>query len=150
MAAFLIGRHCVRAAVSKQVERNPRFAALDAAVTASGWKIVLLARLSPLFPFTFLNYAFGLTRIGFGPYLVASWLGMLPGTLLYVYLGSLARAATETRVRSTAEWWFYGMGLAATLLGALLVTKLARTALANRFESIPEPTSQLPPPAPRP
>src|SRR5260370_14601840 len=68
-----------------------RFCALDPAVAAGGFKIVLLTRLSPLFPFTLLNYAFGLTKVRFRDYILASWIGMLPGTLMYVYLGSTGK-----------------------------------------------------------
>ena len=70
-------------------------AALDRAVATEGWKIVGLTRLSPAFPFTLLNYAFGLTQVSLRDYVFASWIGMMPGTVMYVYLGSLARAAGE-------------------------------------------------------
>ena len=66
------------------------FAAVDEAVAHEGWKIVALTRLSPLFPFKLLNYAFGLTSVRVRDYVVASWAGTLPGTIVYVYLGSLA------------------------------------------------------------
>ena len=88
-AAFLIARYVARSAVERRLANNPRFAALDTALGAQGWKIVLLLRLSPVFPFTMLNYSLGLTKVRFGDYLLAS-VGMLPGTLLYVYSGKLA------------------------------------------------------------
>src|SRR5947209_10188984 len=86
--AFWLGRTLARGLVEKRLAGNRRFRALDQAVAAGGFKIVLLTRLSPLFPFTLLNYAFGLTKIRFRDYALASWLGMLPGTVMYVYLGS--------------------------------------------------------------
>lgn len=135
-AAFLVGRHLAREAVARKVAGNPRFAAMDKAVANEGWKIVALTRLSPLFPYTLLNYAFGLTRVKLGHYVLASWIGMMPGTVMYVYLGSLAQAATTERARGTGEWLLYGVGLLATLGVTLLVTRLARQALAKR---IPEP-----------
>ena len=132
-AAFLVGRHLARAAVARRVSGNPRFAALDQAVADEGWKIVVLTRLSPAFPFTFLNYAFGLTRVPLRDYTLASWLGMMPGTVMYVYLGSLADAAGSTRQRTPAEWALYAIGLLATIAVTVVVTRLARRALAQKL-----------------
>src|SRR5581483_6192353 len=88
--AFLIGRHLAREAVMKRLAGNATVVAIDTAVARDGWKIVLLTRLSPLFPFVFLNYMFGLTRVPLGEYVVASAIGMMPAIALYTYLGSLA------------------------------------------------------------
>src|SRR5207244_5256693 len=88
-AAFLIGRYLARTAVERRLAANPRFAAIDRAVGAEGRKIVFLLRLSPVFPFNLLNYGLGLTRVRFADYVMAS-VGMIPGTLLYVYYGKLA------------------------------------------------------------
>lgn len=143
-AAFLVGRYLARDWVAKKIEGNAAFAALDRAVAADGWKIVGLTRLSPAFPFTLLNYAFGLTRVSLRDYLLASWIGMMPGTVMYVYLGSLARAAGD-RSRTPAEWALYGVGLAATIVVTVFVTRLARAALAKRTAAVPAvavPTSQ--------
>lgn len=132
-AAFLVGRYLARNAVARRIESNPRFAAIDRAVANEGWKIVLLTRLSPVFPFTLLNYAFGITRVKFTHYLLASWIGMMPGTVLYVYLGSLAQVATSARTRSPAEWTLYAIGLVATLAVTVLITRIARRALARQI-----------------
>lgn len=128
-AAFLIGRYLAREAIARRIEGNARFEAIDRAVAAEGWKIVGLTRLSPVFPFALLNYAFGITRVKLSHYLLASWIGMMPGTLLYVYLGSLAQAATGTRTRSTGEWALSGIGLLATLAVTIFVARIARRAL---------------------
>ena len=131
--AFLLARHGARAAIEKRIEGDARFAAIDRAVGAQGRKIVLLLRLSPVFPFNLLNYALGLTKVRLGDYLVAS-LGMLPGTLLYVYTGKLAgdvaavAGGVETE-RGIAEWSVLGLGFAATLIVTVLVTRIARRAL---------------------
>ena len=135
-AAFLVGRYLARYWVAKKIEGNVAFAALARAVAAEGWKIVGLTRLSPAFPFTLLNYAFGLTRVSLRDYVLASWIGMMPGTVMYVYLGSLARAAGE-RHRTPAEGALYGVGLVATLVVTLFVTRLARAALAQRTAARP-------------
>ena len=130
-AAFLVGRYLARDWVAKKIGGNTAFAALDRAVASEGWKIVGLTRLSPAFPFTLLNYALGLTRVSLRDYMLASWFGMMPGTVMYVYLGSLARAAGE-RHRSLAEWSLSGVGLVATIVVTIFVTRLARAALAKR------------------
>src|SRR5262245_23078372 len=90
-AAFLVGRYLARGWVSRRLEAQPRFKAIDQAVAREGWKIVGLTRLSPAFPFCVLNYAYGLTSVSLRDYFFASWLGMLPITVFYVYLGSLLR-----------------------------------------------------------
>lgn len=131
--AFLIGRHLARDWVTRKIGGNQGFAALDQAIAKEGWKIVLLARLSPAFPFNLLNYGLGLTRVPLRDYVLASWAGMLPGTVLYVYLGSLAGdlagLGSRRQARGPAEWAFYGLGLAATVAVTLYVTRLARRAL---------------------
>lgn len=134
-AAFLIGRYLARDAVARRLAAYPSFAAIDAAVAREGWKIVGLTRLSPALPFIVLNYAFGLTRVSLRDYVLASWLGMLPGTVMYVYLGSLAgNLATlgAARTRTPAEWGLYVVGLLATVAVTVYVTRLARGALQNR------------------
>jgi len=129
-AAFLVGRYLARGWVAKKLDGQDAFAAIDRAVADEGWKIVGLTRLSPVFPFSLLNYAFGLTRVTLRDYVLASWLGMMPGTVMYVYIGSVARAAGEKK--TPAEWALYGSGLVATLAVTVFVTRLARRALAQR------------------
>jgi uncharacterized membrane protein YdjX (TVP38/TMEM64 family) len=132
-SAFLIARYAARNAVARRIAGNRRFESIDRAVAVNGWKIVLLTRLSPVFPFNVLNYAFGLTNVSLRDYVIASWIGMLPATVMYVYIGSLAasiaRIGAEDRVRSRAEWIFYFAGLAAAILTTVYVTRIARRAL---------------------
>lgn len=131
VAAFLVGRYAARAWVEAKVQGDPRFKAVDRAIGREGFKIVLLARLSPAFPFNLLNYACGLTRIGLGPYAAATALGIVPGTLLYVYLGTLAGglAGLSTRKRSAPEWALLVVGLLATAALAAYASRVARNAL---------------------
>jgi len=135
---FLIARYLARRRVERWAAANPRFAAIDRAVGREGWKIVLLTRLSPVFPYTLLNYLYGLTRVSFGAYVLASWIGMMPGTVLYVYLGfagrAVAQAATGQARRSPAEYAMWAVGLLATLAVTIHVTRLARRALRSRAE----------------
>ena len=92
--AFLIGRYVARGWVEKQVSGNATFRAIDKAIEGEGWKIVGLMRLSPLVPFNLQNYFFGVTKIGFWPYLLTTFVGIMPGTLLFVWIGSLGAAAS--------------------------------------------------------
>jgi uncharacterized membrane protein YdjX (TVP38/TMEM64 family) len=136
-AAFLVGRYFARGWVAKRIEGNPTFVAIDEAVGREGWKIVGLTRLSPAFPFNLLNYAYGVTRVSLRHYVLASWIGMMPGTLMYVYLGSLAgdlaTVGTGRSVRTPAEWALYVVGLLATVAVTVYVTRIARAALRKRI-----------------
>ena len=135
--AFLVGRYLARGWVYKQIEGNEEFKAIDKAVADEGWKIVGLTRLSPIFPFNLLNYAFGLTQVSLQHYFFASWIGMMPGTVMYVYFGSLAGSlatlGTEERSRTTTEWVLYGVGLIATVAVTFYVTKIAKKALQKKI-----------------
>jgi uncharacterized membrane protein YdjX (TVP38/TMEM64 family) len=132
-AAFLVSRYLARRAVERRLAGNPRFAAIDRAVGAQGRKIVFLLRLSPVFPFNLLNYALGLTNVRFLDYFMAS-VGMLPGTLLYVYYGKLAgdvaALAGGAAVQKDAAYYaVLGVGLIATVVVTTIVTRTARRAL---------------------
>jgi uncharacterized membrane protein YdjX (TVP38/TMEM64 family) len=130
--AFLVARYFARDAVLRWARRHPRYQAIDRAIGEGGWRIVALLRLSPLVPFNLQNYLYGLTAIRFWPCLLTSWVAMLPGTVLYVYLGHAGRAGLEAlagrRGRSPAEWTLLAVGLAATILVWFYVTALARRA----------------------
>jgi len=131
-AAFLVARYLARDAVERRIAANPKFAAIDRAIGSEGLKIAFLLRLSPAIPFTLLNYALGLTRVRFADYLLAS-LGMIPGTLLYVYLGAVAGdAASAAAADGAAAGWetaAKALGLLATAAVTVYVTVLARRAL---------------------
>jgi uncharacterized membrane protein YdjX (TVP38/TMEM64 family) len=133
--AFLIARYVARKPVEQLLAGNAKFAAIDRAVGRDGRKITFLLRLSPAFPFNLLNYGLGLTQVRFADFLVAS-IGMLPGTLLYVYSGSLvgtvAGAAAGTGpARGPGYYVVLGLGLVATLVVTVLITRIARRALAG-------------------
>ncbi len=129
--SFVLGRHLLRHRVEERVEHWPKFAAIRRAVAKQGWRVVLLTRLSPAFPFGLINYAYGLTRVTFRDYALASIAGMIPGTLAIVYFGSLAGDAirAETRARTPAEWTLYGLGFLATVAAVALVAREAKRAL---------------------
>jgi len=129
--AFLIGRYGARGAIEKRIAAHPKFAAIDKAVGREGLKVVALLRLSPIFPFSLLNYGLGLTAVRFRDYLLAC-AAMLPGTFLFVYYGVTAKNLAELAgggSQGAEHWVFLGLGLAATLAVTAVVTRLARRAL---------------------
>jgi uncharacterized membrane protein YdjX (TVP38/TMEM64 family) len=139
-AAFLTGRYLARGWVSTKIEGNRKFSAIDEAVGREGWKIVGLTRLSPVFPFNLLNYAFGLTGVRLKHYFFASWIGMFPGTVMYVYLGAvagdLATIGAGGAQKTPAEWGMMMVGLLATVAVTLYVTKIAKAALSASVKEL--------------
>lgn len=134
--AFLVGRYVARGWVSKKIAGNDKFKAIDEAVGREGFKIVLLTRLSPIFPFNLLNYAFGVTGVSLKDYFLGS-VGMIPGTIMYVYLGSLAgNLATlgtgDAPTNPTVVWAIRIIGFIATVAVTLYVTRIARQALEEK------------------
>ncbi|MEO6953222.1 MAG: TVP38/TMEM64 family protein [Polyangia bacterium] len=149
--SFVLARSVARGWVSGTLSRDPRFTALDAAIGERGFGIVLLLRLSPLLPFNLLNYALGITRVRLRDYVLASALGMLPGTVLYVYLGSLVTSASElvSGHRPAGGPWgrvIYWGGLAATLVVTVVVSHMAKQALSSRLDAAKAPPTQSPQP----
>lgn len=136
--AFVIGRYLARDWVAGKVSGSETFDAIDRAIGREGWKIVGLLRLSPVFPFNLLNYALGLTKVRLKHYFLASWIGMLPGTIMYVYIGSiaanLAALGAGRESRTSGEWALYVLGLLATIAVTVYVTRIARKALRERVE----------------
>lgn len=134
--AFLIGRYAARDWIARNLAGNAKFNAIDQAVAREGWKIVGLARLSPMFPFNLLNYAFGLTDIPLRDYFLASWVGMIPGIIMYVYIGTLAgdlaRIGSGPAIRTPGRWAFEIIGFGATIAVTLYVTRIARNALRQK------------------
>ncbi|MEP6915134.1 MAG: VTT domain-containing protein, partial [Acidobacteriota bacterium] len=126
-------RTFLRGWAERTVGSSPRVRAIDAAVGRDGFKLVMLLRLSPLVPFNVLNYALSLTQVSLGRYVVASAIGMLPGTALYVYLGSLAPAAAQLSSAASSGGMtrtaLYIAGLLATLAVVVIGTRAARKAI---------------------
>jgi uncharacterized membrane protein YdjX (TVP38/TMEM64 family) len=136
--AFLLGRTVFRPSMEAKMANSPRFTALQGAMEKQGFKILTFVRLSPIFPFTLVNYAFGLTRVSLGAYILGSFLGMLPGTLMYVYLGSavgdVASLASEGLGETDIGWQGQALkwgGLAATLIVTIFITRVAKKALSE-------------------
>jgi uncharacterized membrane protein YdjX (TVP38/TMEM64 family) len=138
-AAFIVGRTFARGWVEKIAADNPKFRAVDRAVKDNGFRIVLLTRLTPVFPFNVLNYLFSLTSVSLRDYVLASWIGMLPGTIMYVYFGtafkSLAEVLSGDVQGGIAQKTLLGFGLVVTIVVTVYVTRVARRAIRQYVET---------------
>ena len=135
IAAFLVGRYLIRDWVVSKIASNDKFTAIDRAVGKEGLKIVLLTRLSPIFPFNLLNYAFGVTGVSVKDYIIGS-IGMIPGTMMFVYIGSLAGnlalIGTDAQpTNPTVQWTIRIFGFIATAAVTIYVTRVAKQALSQ-------------------
>ena len=135
--AFLIARYIAREQVAEKAKAHPKFNAIDRAIGKQGGKIVGLLRLSPALPFSLSNYLFGLTAVKFWPYVFATWIGTLPGTVMYVYLGVLGKAGLDTATEtgpasgSSTQYVLLIVGLVATVAVTVFVTRIGRNALKD-------------------
>ena len=148
-AAFLIGRFVARDWIAKKVEDKPFFKALDNAIAEEGLKLIFLIRLSPAFPFNLLNYALGLTKVSLKDYVLGTT-GIIPGTIMYVYLGFLAREAAmlgDTSGTSTEEIvikWIINILLLVTIVAiSLYIAKIAKKALNEAVPVAEEPATDI-------
>ncbi|MGE5275486.1 MAG: TVP38/TMEM64 family protein [Acidobacteriota bacterium] len=142
--AFLVARRLARSRVERLARRNARFAAIDRAIGRQGWKMVALLRLSPLLPFGLSNYLYGLTPVRWAPYVLASWLAMLPQTALYVSIGAAGASLEAGSARATRQWVPIGIGIAATAAAAAVLARAARRELARNFPPSPATASEAP------
>ena len=126
--SFLAARYLFKDRVQEKVAQYPKFRAVNEAIGEEGWKVVGLLRLSPALPFSLQNWFLGVTPVGFWPSQIATFFGIMPGTLLYVWIGSLGGQAAGDGM-STAKWVVGGLGIAATLLVTVIVTKKATAKL---------------------
>jgi uncharacterized membrane protein YdjX (TVP38/TMEM64 family) len=133
--AFLIARFIARDKIEAVARRNEKFQKIDNAIGKEGAKLIFLLRLSPVIPFNLSNYFYGLTAVKLWPYVLASWIGMMPGTFLYVYIGTASKLAVsaaaggEQMKHGWQYWTLISFGLAATVIATIWVTKIARDAL---------------------
>ena len=138
-AAFLIGRFVARDWIAKKVEGKSFFMALDNAIAEEGLKLIFLIRLSPAFPFNLLNYALGLTKVSLKDYVLGTT-GIIPGTIMYVYLGSLIGdiamlGAGEAPSNPVISWIIRVLIFVTVVAISLYIAKIARKALK---EAVPE------------
>ena len=129
--AFLVARYLARDLVANRFGGNEKFRAIDQAVAEDGWKIVGLLRLSPLIPFNLQNYIYGLTDIRFGHYVAATFFGIMPGSLMYVYFGAAGKAALAGGDGGdpVLKWSLFGAGLIATIIVTVIISRKAKAKL---------------------
>lgn len=129
--AFLLGRHFARSRIERMTQGNKKFRAIDEAICKHGWKIIGLMRLSPLIPFNLSNYFYGITKVGFWPFALASAGGMLPGTLFYASPGAAGMAGLDEgeMLLHPVKYGFFGIGLLATIGLIIWIGRIARESL---------------------
>lgn len=147
VVAFLIGRGFARHHARRLVGQMPKFMALDKAIGERGFLVVLLTRLSPVFPFGLQNYAYSVTAVKLRDYALASWIGMIPATIMYVYFGSVARSLAaifsgEVEAGSAGRIFFV-VGLVATVVVTVLVTRMATRILKQDILHEPVPQQSI-------
>jgi uncharacterized membrane protein YdjX (TVP38/TMEM64 family) len=140
--SFYVGRHLARNWVMSKMEKHPKFKIIDEVIGKEGSKIVLLARLSPLFPYCIMNYCFSLTKVSFKDFFIGS-LGMLFWTAVYAYSGSLigkfliTHTVDEVNISDPnyllLKWIVRIVGLAATIFVTLYISKIAGDSLKKEL-----------------
>lgn len=129
--AFPLARSLFRERVQRVASERASFQAVNAAIEDGGWKIVGLLRLSPVVPFSALNYLLGVTNVRYAPAVLVSWIAMLPGTLLYVYFGAIGKDVASGKERGPFEWALMIAGLVATLVVSIVLTRTAKARMAD-------------------
>jgi uncharacterized membrane protein YdjX (TVP38/TMEM64 family) len=135
-SGYLLSRLFLRKDLADQLKGRPTFKAIDQAIAEEGWKIVFLLRLCPI-PFGLANYLYGLTAIPFLPYLLTSFLGAIPGMILFCQLGSAGKASLQELAsghfhKGGGEIALLVLSLAASVVLVVFLPRLARRALEKR------------------
>ena len=133
--AFLLGRHWLRDWARRRLAAVPKLQSLEQAVSKEGLKLVLLTRLSPAFPFSLLNFAYGLSEVSLRDYNIGL-VGILPGTILFCGLGALAGDVARfgdvlSGKADPFTWGLRVVGLFATLASVWFVGRAAQKVLSN-------------------
>ena len=128
LGAFFLTRIVLRKRVERFVERKSEWLeAVNKALPKEGWKVVALARLSPLLPFGIQNYVFGVTKVRRRDYLLATALGIFPGTIVYAFLGSTGRALMGGG--DPMKWSMFAAGVVASIVFTFYITRIAKRRL---------------------
>jgi len=123
LIGFLISRYFLRARVKAWTTKHRLFAAIDAAAAEHSWVLVLLLRLNPLAPPNIQNYFFGATNIGLLPYSVATFFGIIPLTVAYVYLGAIGQTLVFEQGITSSKLALLCIGLIATAVAVYMMTR---------------------------
>src|SRR3954466_11371986 len=118
--AFLLARTVMRKRIEKMTASNKKFRALDRAIASEGMKIVFLVRLAVVFPFTWINYAFGLTAIPLWRYVLATFLGIIPATAAFVFASSAATKAVTGGTSNITKIVYIAGGVVAIVVSVLI------------------------------
>lgn len=141
-AAFAAGRTIARERVRAWAAASPRMAAVERSVGEQSLRLVFLLRLSPLLPFNLLNYALAVSPVRFRAYAAGTFLGMLPGNVLYCYasaaIGDLGRALAGDVDAGIGGRVLFILGLVSTAVVVFLITRRARAALRGTIDT-PDP-----------
>jgi len=132
--SFQIGRTLLRDYVENILQDYPKFAKIDKAIGKEGFKLMLLLRLSPIFPFALSNYLYGASSINFPAFFGGTLLGFAPGTLAYVYTGYIGKALTDDTGSDVYPWYVYVGGLA-VFAGILKVVADTATRVVEEIEA---------------
>lgn len=136
--AFFAGRLLARSWVEQRMHGSERLRAIDAAIHEQAFTIVLLTRLALLIPFNMLNYIYGITAVRPMTYFRATFAGMLPVVVLYVYIGSLARNLGQIMsgeaTPSQLAYWLAGAGFVVISVVTWLIHRAASRALRSRLQ----------------
>ncbi|MDH3692178.1 MAG: TVP38/TMEM64 family protein [Gammaproteobacteria bacterium] len=131
--AFTIARCLLGGSMASYLRTHPRLSLIDEALAGGGWKIVLITRLIPFFPFKLSNYFFGVTQFCTRDFVMGTFLGIWPITVVNVYIGSItadfATLGSPTDSRSQMEWVVYGIGFVISIAFAIYLGHLAQQAL---------------------
>jgi len=144
--SFLLGKTVLRSWVVRKIDAHPLFKAVDVAITRRGLVMVLLLRLTPVLPFNVLNYGLSVTGISFLSYAYGSWVGMAPGTFMYIYLSWAAlNAATSTgQAKLVSDILTYGVGSVVTIMVVVIVTIISKRAIDLEMDKIRKEREPLP------
>lgn len=136
MLGFGLARYVARDWFERRLKNHPALAQIDRAVGEGGWRVVLLTRLPPVSPFSVLNYAYGLTPVRFKDFVIGTVIGMVPGTMAYIYLGTILGdvAHGARRERTPLEWAFYVVGFLVTAAVTVYIVRMAQAALKKRSQ----------------
>ena len=128
----MIGRTLLRGYVERVLASSPKFQSMDRAIEKEGFKLMLLLRLSPLFPFALSNYLYGASSIRFLPYFFGTLFGFAPGTFAYVYAGRVGKALTIDS--DSALPWFVYVGVGLGIIGLLKIAGDVATGVIDSMD----------------
>ncbi|PPD22281.1 MAG: alkaline phosphatase [Methylomonas sp.] len=136
--AFVIARRLFGERAARYVLQHPKLRLLSNELVPHGWKIVMLSRMLPFFPFKLSNYFFGLTAVSLRDFVSGTFLGIIPFSLHNVYLGAIAAEVVKHGAQDSGIWLLYGAGFLLVLAGVVHFSHMAWRALAQYADPIEE------------